>query len=198
MENIQLKRLLICIGRIFLFSTIIFGLFTLPVSLCASGFVFGELLRHENEYVTQYGWILFIFIPIIFAISYGLPMSLILGIVHYYHVKKIAKNGIVDLSVKQSREIIIPSAGVLEKCREAIIEIGARIIEDKSNNRQIFAKTDASWKSWSEDIRIQIINVTNNESKIIINSQPSLKTVMVDYGKDIENVEKLVDIINVK
>jgi hypothetical protein len=186
-----MRQLFLCISRIFIFSTVVFGLGSLPVSFCVSGLILGQLFRSESPFAYHYGSVLFVIIPVLFGLSYGLPMSLIMGIVQYYHVKKIVQSGPVDLSVRQSREVIARSEGIMDTCRNAIKELGARIVEEKSNDEVIFAKTEPSWKSRSEDIEMKILEEGGNTSKVIITSRPSRRTIMVDYGKDMENVEIL-------
>jgi len=119
-----MKQLFPLMGKIFLFCFIAFGIVTLPVTLIVSGIVLGEFIRRENVFILQYGWVVFVVLPVVAGILFGLPMALVLGILQYHHVRKIIKSGPINLSVKQSREMILPSDRIVEKCRAAIVESG--------------------------------------------------------------------------
>ena len=190
-----MKQLFPLMGKIFLFCFIAFGIVTLPVTLIVSGIVLGEFIRRENVFILQYGWVVFVVLPVVAGILFGLPMALVLGILQYHHVRKIIKSGPINLSVKQSREMILPSDRIVEKCRAAIVESGAGILEKNSNRDAIAARSPSSWKSWSEDIRVEIADIGAGRSKIIVSSRPSVKTTLVDYGKNYENVERLCNLL---
>jgi hypothetical protein len=69
--------------------------------------------------------------------------------------------------------------------------ITAKIIEDNEQNGHIKAKTPMSVWGWGEVVEIDVSAVDNNKSQITVTSRPSLKTTLVDYGKNTENVEKI-------
>ncbi len=50
-----------------------------------------------------------------------------------------------------------------------------------------------TWKSFGEAISISIQNVSPETVSIRIKSEPAVKTTLVDYGKNYQNVEAIID-----
>jgi len=127
----------------------------------------------------------------------GAFMSMILVSFHWYNLKKEGVKITDDnVGVNQTRTIetkldknelihklkLDPTTG---KMKMAEIENG------------VLLKTGISIKSWGEEIKI--ILTSNKESifKYQVSSRPRLKTTIVDYGKSIENINKIESVIKI-
>jgi hypothetical protein len=111
--------------------------------------------------------------------------------VTYFSDKKMNKRGFENSSTSVnhtlSLEILLPIKSVESVIQEAILSIPKAKIKSTSN--KVFeAKTGMTWKSFGEDI---LITLEEKDSSIIakINSKSSIKTTILDYGKNLENVQ---------
>jgi hypothetical protein len=50
-------------------------------------------------------------------------------------------------------------------------------------------------KSWGEEIKIILKSKTKSEFEYMISSSPKLKTTLVDYGKNLENINRIENAI---
>ena len=193
-----MKQLAVLFGKIFVVTAIAFGVFvslSFFVSiLLLDIFVFESGLEPIFIHLS-WGFFLFTFG---FGAFFGIPMALILGLMHYFMLKRVSQNKPFDLSPVQQRTFFLrsDSSSVLENCTLALQKFPARIVERNSRQNYITARTSKSWKTWSDDIRIEVIPIDETNSQIKIVCRPTMKTTLVDYGKNYENAEKLLSMIN--
>ena len=127
--------------------------------------------------------------------AFGLFMSLILVTLHYLFsakyrtIKGIDIGSVVqqkfmelDLSFDQAYDRCLQSINAIRKCK---IES-----EDRSDGL-INAKTSSSLKCFGENIEYRIWNSKNGITRVKIMSRPRLKTTLVDYSKNLDNIEKI-------
>jgi hypothetical protein len=111
----------------------------------------------------------------------------------YFSDKNLKKKGIVNdsISVNQTQSLMIslPSETVESVIREAILSIRKAKIKSISSS-SIEAKTGFTWKSFGEDI-IVTLERRNSSTFAKIKSKSSLRTTIVDYGKNLENVQDI-------
>ena len=133
---------------------------------------------------------------IFMTLFFGITMSLILVSFHKYRLKK---NGIQEISndnvgVNQSRNLKarLNKTDLIKKLKSDPI-IGKMEMTEIENG--VLLKSGVTWKSWGEEIKI--IQKTNNETdfEYQISSSPRLKTTFVDYGKNLENINRIENVI---
>jgi hypothetical protein len=194
----KMKQLALLLGKIFIFTAIPFGLamsmcyiipsFLLDIFALASG---------KEPLFVHMGWD-FLIIPIGLGALFGTPMALILGLAHYFLVKQVAQGKSFDLSPIQKRTFVLKSnsRSTLQNCVLALQKFPARIVENNLLQNYITARTSTSWKSWGDDIRVDVVPIDETNSLVNIICRPALKTTLVDYGKNYGNAEKLMSLIN--
>jgi hypothetical protein len=195
-----MKQLAFLLVKIFVFTAVPFGLimsvcFNIPWVLL---YIFAVTTGKEIIYF-HVGPGFFLSLPIMAGALYGIPMALILGLAHYFQVRKIAQGKPFDLSPTQRRTLVIKSnpSSVFENCALVLQKFPARIIENDVMKGHITARTGKkSWKSWGDDIRIDVVQIDDISTQVKITCRPSLKTTLVDYGKNYENAEKLLSLIS--
>jgi len=193
-----MKQLALLLGKIFVFTAIPFGLAMSMCYIIPSFLLYIFALTSGKEPIfVHMGWGFF-FIPIGLGALFGIPMALILGVAHYFMVKRVAQDKPFDLSPIQKRTFVSKSdsRSILENCVLALQKFPARIVENNSLQNYITACTSTSWKSWGDDIRIDVVPIDETNTQIKIICRPALKTTLVDYGKNYENAEKLMSLIN--
>ncbi|WP_299438310.1 hypothetical protein [uncultured Aquimarina sp.] len=160
-------------------------LFTgIPYGLIMLGF---DLADGEGFRLWKYLFMTFFF---------GITMSLILVSFHQYRLKK---NGIQEISndnirVNQSINLKtgLNKTDLIKKLKTDPI-IGKMKMKEIENG--ILLKSGISWKSWGEEIKIMLKSEKESDFEYIISSSPKLKTTLVDYGKNLENVYRIENVI---
>ena len=120
----------------------------------------------------------------------------------YMQKGRLKKMGVTDfttenLAVNQSRVI---------QSNISIKELIDRLKSDeffgkmklKENRNVIQLRSKASWRSWGEKIRIIIISEESGLIKYDVFSEPVIGITLVDYGKNLENVERLERLMTVE
>lgn len=118
----------------------------------------------------------------------------------YFADKNMKKKGIVNYStsVNQTQSLIIslPFETVKSVIQEAVLSVSKAKIKS-TNHSSVEAKTGFTWKSFGEDI---VVSLERKDSSTIarINSKSSVKTTVVDYGKNLENIQNISSFIKQK
>lgn len=127
---------------------------------------------------------------------FGTSMSLLLV---SFHKSRLKKNGIqemTDQNLGVSQQKIVKSdlnkSELIEKLKTDPI-IGKMIMKEIENG--IVLKTGMTWKSWGEEIRIILQTKVGSDFDYQISSRPKLTTTLIDYGKNLENVNRIENII---
>ena len=96
-------------------------------------------------------------------------------------------------------ELKLPYDKVFNLCIESLKMFKRyKIKKEDYSYGKIIAITGITWKSWGEVISFAIHKIDNNKIQVIISSKPILCTTLVDYGKNLENVEKIVAFLQEK
>jgi hypothetical protein len=196
-----MKQLAVLFGKIFIFTFIAIALFPgtclIPVS---AYFYYKYFLAKGGDFIfyPMDLWPLFFNPFTLFMLAASTLMALFLGLPHYFMVRAVAHGKPYDLSPRQHRTIELnsPRAIVFDHCTQILRDFPAHIIENNIIEYYLVAHTSAGWKSWGEEIRIDVIGKDEVHTQVKITSRPSLKTTLVDYGKNYENTEKFVALIS--
>ena len=127
---------------------------------------------------------------------FGITMSLILVSFHKYRLRK---NGIQELTdenlgVTQTKEVKtkLTKTELIDKLKIDPI-IGKMKMTETENG--VTLKTGMTWKSWGEEIIIALKSETDADFEYQISSSPKLKTTFIDYGKNLQNINRIEDLI---
>ena len=52
-----------------------------------------------------------------------------------------------------------------------------------------------SWKTWGYIISFEVRKIDNDRTQIKVSSRPAVSTTLVDYGSNLENVEKIISFL---
>jgi hypothetical protein len=127
---------------------------------------------------------------------FGTTMSITLV---SFHKNRLKKNGIKELTDKnlgvnqtKSLKSELSKIELIEK-----LKLDPIIGKMKMNETEkgIVLKTGVTWKSWGEEIKIILKSIKDKEFEYEISSNPRLKTTLVDYGKNLQNVNKIENVI---
>ena len=127
---------------------------------------------------------------------FGITMS-ILNI--SYHIYMLKKNGIQEITnetLKASQTKSLNSemnkTELIQKLKKDPI-IGKMKMTEIENG--ILIKTKMTWKSFGEEIKIISKSDENSDFEYQVSSCPKLKTTLLDYGKNLENITRIINAI---
>jgi hypothetical protein len=163
----------------------IFLVLGLPFALGMSGF---DLVLGDGFDLWRF---LFMFV------FFGGFMSLFLVGLQRYHLKKAGVKTFESDSfrVSQHRELsTILSKDAVKQLLTNDPVFGNMQISD--GDHEIRIVSGFSWKSWGETIRLRFAGAQGIEQRIEIDSKPRVTTTVADYGKNKENVDRLVRLLD--
>lgn len=132
---------------------------------------------------------------IVSGLLYGFMMTLFVGIYHKRSVKRKGFSLSEDmLRVHQNRNLSLslPYETAFNDCIRALESLEKSNVKTAdSSTGKIEVTVGWSWKSWGEKITINISKSEDNQTEIDISSRPTLRTTIVDYSKNFENVENI-------
>lgn len=131
------------------------------------------------------------------AFFFGLIMSLTLVSLHKYRLKKYGVQELSDenLGVTQTKEIKtkLGKIELINKLKSDPIISKMKMIDTENG---INLKTGMTWESWGEEIKIILKSENNSDFEYQISSSPKLKMTIVDYGKNLQNLTRIENVIN--
>jgi len=146
-----------------------------------TGLLFGflQLLFHRTVLVAA-----------IQGLYFGLIMASVMCFLEKRALRKMGKTE-ASVGVKQEMRFTVKLSKLetLEKVKHVFAELNAKIINYNSPENIIEGRTTWSWKSFGEILTVRFVDM-GNQTGVYVESRPSLGTIMVDYGKNLENVEK--------
>jgi len=124
----------------------------------------------------------------------GLVLSVILGVLHIHAVKKVAPELNAEaygISHVRNIKLQIPHDKAFDLCISSLVRIkNCRVREQDRSQGRIIAKTSVNWKTWGDTITFELEDAGESADVRII-SKPTNKTTLVDFGKNLENIEKI-------
>ena len=158
-----------------------------------TGISFG-LLEIGFDFLSGDGFALWKFVYL--TLAFGTTMSLIMVSHHKFEVQKRVSNELTDENLKVSQKSELFS-------KVSKTEFITRLQKDKVLNRMKLNEIENgveliagfTWKSWGEIVEVRINELSQNEYIYKIASRPKLKTTLVDYGKNLENIQTIQKIL---
>ena len=130
------------------------------------------------------------------GIAFGLFMSITLGWLHHRSIKKMPfANSENQVGVHQMRtlRVKLPYETAFGLCKNSLRMIKKGTIQNENSSAgRIEAKAGMTWKTWGERISFDVRKISDRESEVEVSSRPIIRTTLVDYGKNLENVERIL------
>jgi len=127
---------------------------------------------------------------------FGIIMSLILV---SFHKRRLKENGIHEitdenLGVSQTKNFRteLSKSELIEKLKNDPLSRKMKLLEVENG---ILLKTTMSWKSWGEKIEIILKSVQKPEFEYQVTSSSRFKITLIDYGKNLENINRIQNLI---
>ena len=162
------------------------------------GIPFGLFMGIFNSF--QYGTSLGLVAGIVEGIFFGGFMSLMLGFLHSRSVKRMSlgkSEEAIGVHHVRNVELRVPYDKAFDLCIESLSLIKKCNIQNKDRSQgKIVAKAGKTWKTWGDVISFDVRRAGNDETQVEVSSRPAVRTTLVDYGKNLENIETLVGFLN--
>jgi len=130
------------------------------------------------------------------GIILSILLFIILGPLHVYMVKKVAPELTEEAyGTCHVRNITInrPFEQAFSLCIESLSSVkNSKITARKPSQGKIIAKTPINWKTWGDTIIFELKQTDDATTELILSSRPTARTTIVDYGKNIDNIQKIV------
>ncbi len=131
---------------------------------------------------------------ILSGLVFGTIVSYILVSLHRALSRRVVPDAsIADFDMHQERyiELNMPFEQAFSLCLQSLNTINrCRVMSSNHDHGDIKARTGLNWKTWGDDIQIKLTKGRNN-TEINISSRPSARSTLVDFGKNLDNVEKI-------
>ncbi|MEM6265742.1 MAG: hypothetical protein AAGI38_24790 [Bacteroidota bacterium] len=128
---------------------------------------------------------------------FGLTMSLFFV---YTAKKNLKKQGITEITDEHLKVVqtkyFTSGLNLIELTEKLKASPISQRMKVKEVENGILLQTGASWKSWGEEIRITQKSAREPNYEYQVSSSPRLKTTLVDYGKNLENLNQIERLMN--
>lgn len=171
-----MKPILLLYLKNFFFFSILFGLAMLLIDLIIDHAFSWKFLRN--------------------GFNFGLLMSLFFVTIHIISVLLSGEKNLTseNLGVRHKRSILSGNSqeNLINKLKSDPEFEEMKITNEKDG---IKIETGLSFQSWGETISIHVKSLTPTSNEFEITSEPKMKWTQVDYGKNLDNVNKVVEVL---
>jgi len=172
------------LGKIFLFTGIPFGLVAALLATVWQGPGFG------------------LWTGLAMGVIFGGFMAAILGFLHVRSVQQKGFSGASAYHVKQSKELVLPFSHekAFSACLNSLKSLEKASLSHQDPSRGIIrARTGVTWDTWGDAITFQLTATDSpNQTRIRVTSEPISSTTLVDYGKNLDNVHRILAFLEEK
>lgn len=178
-------------------------LFFIAIYSCGIGIMVGifEIVKiSKNKYDEFYRIILGVLggVAIILASAYLIFMinsPLLIKLISIFGILFFSISiikGVKRINIEQDKIIIVDLDydNAFEKAKRILKMIRVKAIKDNKNEGIIVAETGLSWKSFGENLLLEFKKLNDNQTQIRILSKSKIRTTMIDFGKNLENIDK--------
>lgn len=128
----------------------------------------------------------------IIGLIFGTFMVVILGIANYISVKSRGGNASTSVVQESTVDLKLSMEEAFQYCKVATSTIkGTKVTFEDLNLGIIRAKTPLNISTWGDVIEFELHKVTEETTKVRVKSKPVLTTTIIDYGKNLENINKI-------
>ena len=131
---------------------------------------------------------------IIAGLLFGTLVSYLLISLHTSLSRKVVTDSVnYDFGIIQTRRIEIPLAyeDAYSLCLQSLKTINRCSIRSQSPDEgTIKARAGINWKTWGDNVLIELVK-GEGSTIVEISSRPSARSTLVDFGKNLDNVERI-------
>jgi hypothetical protein len=95
-----------------------------------------------------------------------------------------------DVDARETVAVPLPPDAALERCRAALDQLRVRTVRTDPASAMVRGRVPMTWATWGERIECRV-HPAEQGSRVEIRSRPVLRTTLVDFGRNRENVERV-------
>lgn len=150
-----------------------------PLLMSISGLIFGM----PFDLTTIIGW----------GVG-GFLMAVILQLWGDLRTRKFSENkDEKDFSVIQNRKLtlLMKKEAAFDLCMDSIADVSAKVVNKNIEKGFIKAKTKMNFHSFGTEITFNLSQIADNLTEVEVQTRPSVKTTMVDYGESLRIIQEI-------
>ena len=136
---------------------------------------------------------------VIGIVSALIVVPIVIALDIFQKVKCYRKYKVIDFGVNQERRFLVEDeySSAFDKMYSMLNDIKkVEIRHGDIESGIIEAVTKRSWKSFGESIKIELFKTSKSkETVIVLESKPRISLTMIDYCKNFENIEMIMEYI---
>lgn len=132
------------------------------------------------------------------GLFFGLMTTAILSFIQWANLKRTGQSAssVVKVHNTLQLEIAASKQEAFGLCTHALQQVNKCSIEQSNFSLGILtASAGVNWLTWGDEIELHILETAHNRCTISLSSRPKVKTTLIDYGKNRENIRRMVDFI---
>ncbi len=133
------------------------------------------------------------------GLSFGLLLCSIIEFLHGRAVRKIGDGAFRnETGLDHTRKITlsVPYDRAINLCIESIHTIRNSTVQMEDKSRGIIiARAGFNWKTWSDTISFLVSKNAQGHHIIRVSSRPTARTTLVDFGKNLDNVARIISFL---
>lgn len=130
----------------------------------------------------------------------GAVSGLAVGLLHYWLVRRMSSGkseGAMGLHHVRTVELRLPYDKAFDLCVESVGTIRrCTVRKEEREAGKISARAGINWKTWADTISFEVRNLGNGGIQVEVSSRPTIRMTVVDFGKNLDNVEKISGFLN--
>ena len=131
------------------------------------------------------------------TVFFGGIMSIFLISMHKYRLRKKGITEFTDDNLRVLQRRTVKSKSDIEEVISLLTsDSNFENMKYTSSKNQIHLSSRVSWYSWGEKIRITMLSDKDGEFEYEIQSKPIVSITLVDYGKNLENVNQIEELLS--
>jgi hypothetical protein len=134
------------------------------------------------------------------GVAVGFMLAVIVGFLHRRCVQKISgqyPDEKMEVNAIRDIELNMPLDRAFDLCVESLGLIRRCNVRDENRSQgRITATTGINWKTWGDTILFRLSRLNDDTTLVRVSSRPSARTTLVDFGKDLENVQLIISFLN--
>ena len=153
-------------------------------------------------YSLEYGIFSGIAYGVLIGTTFGGLMSLLFGFLAQRSlIWKLRSKSQASRGVHHVRqvEIKLPYDAAYNLCRESLQFIqDCQVQHEEWARGRIVARAGVGWQNRGNMISLEVYNLDFNKVRIRVSSRPVLSTDLIDYGRNLENVERITRFLKLR
>lgn len=131
------------------------------------------------------------------GLFFGLITTAILSLIQWINLKRTGQSAsIVKVHNTLQLEIAASKQEAFGLCTHALQQVNKCSIEQSNFSLgRLTASAGMNWLTWGDEIELHIEETAHNQCVISLSSRPKVKTTLIDYGKNRDNIKRMVDFI---